>query len=323
MSIIFSLVFAFLAFSGIIIAMQAVTAKPRQDLIAERLAQYRDHNLTLDEIELSLPFSERFIKPVLERLRSLLTARMAKNRQIVVQNKINLAGRPYALSVNGFEVVKVIVGIVIALVALGLAGVMGVTSLPLKGAALGLGFVLGRFLPDVWLNNKIKGRQKELRLALPNALDLLTISVEAGLGAAHLHPGADPVGTARCRYRESTPHPVGRDAAPPPSAGGRAGRAGSAQNALPDDRLHLPNAIYRLDGACCNHYHSHFSTQVGQLHGDPTGRVRRPAARGALAQNSIALVCSHERHTAPALFRPKGRLALRARTSAIKSRRDT
>src|SRR5713101_7037653 len=110
---IFTIVFAFLAFSGIIIAMQAVTAKPRQDLIAERLSQYRDHNLTLDEIELSLPFSERFIKPALERLG---------------------------------------------------------------------GFLLGRFLPDVWLNNKIKGRQKELRLALPNALDLLTISVEAGLG---------------------------------------------------------------------------------------------------------------------------------------------
>src|SRR5256714_5550508 len=179
---IFSIVFAFLAFSGIIIAMQAVTAKPRQDLIAERLAQYRDHNLTLDEIELSLPFSERFIKPVLERLGSLLTARMAKNRQVVVQNKINLAGRPYALSVNGLEVVKVIVGIVIALVALGLVGVMGVTSLPLKGAALGVGFLLGRFLPDVWLNNKIKGRQKELRWALPNALDLLTIEDDAGLG---------------------------------------------------------------------------------------------------------------------------------------------
>jgi len=60
---IFTIVFAFLAFSGVFIAIQAVTAKPRQDLIAERLAQYRHHNLTLDEIELSLPFSERFIKP--------------------------------------------------------------------------------------------------------------------------------------------------------------------------------------------------------------------------------------------------------------------
>src|SRR2546421_854580 len=86
---IFTIVFAFLAFSGIIIAMQAVTAKPRQDLIAERLSQYRDHNLTLDEIELSLPFSERFIKPALERLGSFLTSRMGKNQQIVVQNKID------------------------------------------------------------------------------------------------------------------------------------------------------------------------------------------------------------------------------------------
>ncbi|MEO6796898.1 MAG: type II secretion system F family protein [Candidatus Dormibacter sp.] len=179
---IFTIVFAFLAFSGVFIAVQAVTAKPRQDLIAERLAQYRDHNLTLDEIELSLPFSERFIKPALERIGSLLTSRMAKNRQLVVQNKINLAGRPYGLSVNGFEVLKVIAGIVMALVALGLSGVLGASSLPIKGGAIALGFVLGRFLPDLWLNNLIKGRQKELRLALPNALDLLTISVEAGLG---------------------------------------------------------------------------------------------------------------------------------------------
>src|ERR1700737_1407362 len=177
---LFTFVFAFLAASGVIIMVQALTAKPRQDLIAERLAQYRDHNLTLDEIELSLPFSERFIKPVLERLGSLLTSRMAKNRQVVVQNKINLAGRPYGLSVNGLEVVKVIVGIVVGLIAFWIGGLVFPTTFLLPVGAIG--FVLGRFLPDVWLNNKIKGRQKELRLALPNALDLLTISVEAGLG---------------------------------------------------------------------------------------------------------------------------------------------
>src|SRR5256714_12733985 len=110
---IFSIVFAFLAFSGIIIAMQAVTAKPRQDLIAERLAQYRDHNLTLDEIELSLPFSERFIKPVLERLGSLLTARMAKNRPGVVQNKIKPAGRPHGAAVHRLEGVQGVAGLII------------------------------------------------------------------------------------------------------------------------------------------------------------------------------------------------------------------
>src|SRR3989440_12426819 len=97
---IFSIVFAFLAFSGIIIVMQALTAKPRQDLIAERLAQYRDHNLTLDEIELSLPFSERFIKPVLERLGSLLPSPMGKKRPVGLHNKIKLRGPPHGLGVN-------------------------------------------------------------------------------------------------------------------------------------------------------------------------------------------------------------------------------
>jgi tight adherence protein C len=67
-------------------------------------------------------------------------------------------------------------------VALLLAQLMGMSALLFKGIALGAGFFLGRYLPDVWLNNKLKARQKELRLALPNALDLLTISVEAGLG---------------------------------------------------------------------------------------------------------------------------------------------
>ena len=179
---IFTIVFAVLAFSAVIIIVQAVTAKPRQDLIAERLAQYRDHNLTLDEIELSLPFSERFIKPALERLGGLLTSRMAKNRQTLLQNKINLAGRPYGLTVNGFEVFRFIAGIVIALFAFWFAGLLFQNQFILRVVGAGAGFLLGRFLPDVLLNNKIKGRQKELRLALPNALDLLTISVEAGLG---------------------------------------------------------------------------------------------------------------------------------------------
>src|SRR5207302_8693167 len=143
---IFTIVFAFLAFSGIFIAVQAVTAKPRQDLIAERLAQYRDHNLTLDEIELSLPFSERFIKPALERLGSLLTARMAKNRQVVVQNKLNLAGRPRGLTVNGFEVFKVIAGLIVALIAFWFRRLLFPTTFLLQVRRPGVRFVARRVL---------------------------------------------------------------------------------------------------------------------------------------------------------------------------------
>ena len=42
--------------------------------------------------------------------------------------------------------------------------------------------VAGFILPDIWLGRRIKARQQILRLALPDALDLLVICMEAGLG---------------------------------------------------------------------------------------------------------------------------------------------
>jgi tight adherence protein C len=42
--------------------------------------------------------------------------------------------------------------------------------------------VIGFYFPQLWLQSKISRRQKEVRLGLPDALDLLTICVEAGLG---------------------------------------------------------------------------------------------------------------------------------------------
>ena len=60
--------------------------------------------------------------------------------------------------------------------------------LPLAGAGrfalLGAGFfgILGYIVPSFWLDSRVNARQKEIRHALPDALDLLVVCVEAGLG---------------------------------------------------------------------------------------------------------------------------------------------
>jgi tight adherence protein C len=172
---------AVFAAGGAFVAIQAISARPRQDLLEMRLAQFRDHNMSLDEIELSLPFTERFIKPALDKVGSFLSSRMPRARQLVIQNKLNLAGRPYNLSVNSFQLVKVFIAGALALAAILVAPLLGAkipVNLFIALPAAGLGY----YFPELWLNSKMKARQHEIRLALPNALDLLTISVEAGLG---------------------------------------------------------------------------------------------------------------------------------------------
>jgi tight adherence protein C len=57
------------------------------------------------------------------------------------------------------------------------------TSGLLLSAAVAMG-VLGSIVPSVWLDHRVKSRQRQLRVAFPDALDLLVVCVEAGLGLA-------------------------------------------------------------------------------------------------------------------------------------------
>ena len=172
---------------GIFMVFRGLATSPRQDLLETRLAQFRDQTVTLEEIELQQPFVERFIRPAMERLGAFMNSRVGRDRVSLVQNRLQLAGRPGNLTVNGFISLKLAAGVVSGVLGF-LLGTLLKIEVPVFGQAgsgflLGLVFFLvGYFFPELWLRQRVGERQKEIRLALPNALDLLTISVEAGLG---------------------------------------------------------------------------------------------------------------------------------------------
>jgi tight adherence protein C len=175
-SIILALCVAF----GVILIFQGLS-RPQVDLLETRLAQFGDRELTLDEMEMSLPLVDRLFRPFFERIGNALTSRLKSTQREALQEKLNLAGRPYGLTVGTFLTLQVISLVVFAVVGYGVANLMGMTSTQLILGPI-VGGVLGYLVPQSLLSRKIRMRQKDILLSLPNALDLLTISVEAGLG---------------------------------------------------------------------------------------------------------------------------------------------
>jgi tight adherence protein C len=86
------------------------------------------------------------------------------------------AGYREARHMNTYYAAKVIGPVALCIVA-ALSGSFGLTPIFAYTAAAGLGFLL----PDFWLSRLISARQLNIRLGLPEALDLLVVCVEAGL----------------------------------------------------------------------------------------------------------------------------------------------
>jgi tight adherence protein C len=172
-----------LAMLGSVILLFVGVAAPRpSDQVLDRLAEYGGRTLTLEELELSQPFSQRVIKPLIQGSAQFI-GRFAPQRNIEeIRHKLEMAGRPYGWGPAEFLGVRGLAGILLATMAFLLLTLTG-QYLPKRLLATlvagGLGFYL---LPTLWLLSKIRDRQDKIVKALPDALDLLTISVEAGLG---------------------------------------------------------------------------------------------------------------------------------------------
>jgi len=168
----------------LIVAGVRKAGKEEDDPLAARMAEFsqRGEINSLEEIELSQSFSDRVVMPMMRRLGEL-SARFTP-QHVLEQTRMRLekAGNPGRMDASTFMVIHFVsaalFGGIIFLVSL-LAKKMAMPTKLLIVLAMTL---LGYFFPDLWIRSKISGRQKQVRKAMPDALDLLTICVEAGLG---------------------------------------------------------------------------------------------------------------------------------------------
>jgi len=140
-----------------------------------------EKEITIRKQELSAPLYQRMFRPMLGKSASLVLTFVPFTREEVLEKKVSEAGRPGNLNAREWMVIKVIL-------AVGLGTLLWLAfqraDRPLWQAVIlsGATFVFGWFSVDLWLSGRGKRRQDEVRRSLPDILDLLTVSVEAGLG---------------------------------------------------------------------------------------------------------------------------------------------
>jgi len=165
---------------GIIIAVLGTQMGSGLDPVQARLQQIAVRPRSLEELELQRPLSDRTLKPIIRGLSGLLTRFYPANTMKSLTLKLKRAGMEttsseFFLGVKGFAA---IVGAVAVSAIVNLMTSDGTQTI--FGAVGGL--VFGFLAPDFYLGNRAGGRGKQILETLPDALDLLTISVEAGLG---------------------------------------------------------------------------------------------------------------------------------------------
>jgi tight adherence protein C len=130
--------------------------------------------------EIERPFAERVIAPLGERLVGIGLKITRADTAKRIQHRLDIAGNPRGWDVNRMIGLKALgLGVFGAFAFLYTAGMGSISkTLLITAGAAAFGYVL----PNVLLYNAGEKRASLMRNALPDAIDLLTVSVEAGLG---------------------------------------------------------------------------------------------------------------------------------------------
>jgi len=146
-----------------------------------RIMDFRNRTAVAEEeTDLSAPFGDRVVRPGIEAVARAASSVLPQSVLSNIQKQLVMSGTPMSLNtfvaIWAFCVVFMTGFVLFAVIVVG--GQVGLQQAAVVGA-VGL---VGLQLPRIWLSGRVKARQKEIIKALPDALDLVTTCVEAGLG---------------------------------------------------------------------------------------------------------------------------------------------
>ena len=168
-----------LIFCAIYLVAEAATSPAREQHLAIRRAAQYGHSRLRGTAPPRVRFRERVVTPAVRRLAALTLHLSPKATVDTIGTRLLAAGLAQRLTATQFLALKAGLSLGGALTTLmfGLATspVAAVLLTPLAGA-------FGFLFPDVFLTFRLRSRREAIRAQLPDALDLLAVSVEAGLG---------------------------------------------------------------------------------------------------------------------------------------------
>lgn len=165
----------------IVIGVIAARAGDATALARERLAR-QEIGLGQSAVALQLekPFAERLFAPLRRWLDRQMIRLTPEAQAANFRRQLDFVGNPLNLDPAGLQTLRIAAAA--ALGAVGTAIGMAIGTPFTIGLALVIGVAIGFYAPVVWLDQLVRERRMELEASLPNALDVVAISMEAGLG---------------------------------------------------------------------------------------------------------------------------------------------
>jgi len=163
------------------VGMRTSGATDAATLLRERLIR-QELGLGQSAIALQLerPLGERLIEPVRKAIARQVNRLTPAAQAASFQRELDFIGNPFGLDPAGVQTLRIAAGA--GLGALGTAAGIVLGSPVAIIVGLAGGAVLGFYLPIIWLRQLVSERRAQLEAVLPNALDVVAISMEAGLG---------------------------------------------------------------------------------------------------------------------------------------------